>query len=34
MIISFLALLELVKQKIITAKQNQLYGDITIKKQS
>lgn len=32
-IISFLALLELVKQKVIIVKQNQLYGDITIKKQ-
>lgn len=33
-IVSFLALLELIKQKIITAEQNQLYGDITIKKQT
>ena len=33
-IVNFLALLELIKQKIITAKQNQLYGDITIKKQT
>lgn len=32
-IISFLALLELAKQKIITTKQDQLYGNITIKKQ-